>query len=213
MFGRQAPKDHGNRQIKFLLRQALLPRIEPKTVLDLFAGRGEISARLYQGFRELHCVEKNPRAFAFLEKRFSNLSEPAIYLHRGDNLRFISEKVAGISDINLVDADAYGSPTPQLKAFFQHDRVTEPMLIFATDGGKLARLRGRLWHPDWYSAREPEGRPAPRYNYTVVQHYELLIRQFWREMARAHAFRIQTFQLVWKQGKLVAYYGLLLAPV
>jgi len=69
MFGKSQPQDHGNRQIKFLLRQALLPRIEPKVALDLFAGRGEITGRLYQGFREIHCVEKNPKAFAFLEKR------------------------------------------------------------------------------------------------------------------------------------------------
>jgi len=227
MFSRQAPKDNSNKQIKFLLRQALLPRIEPKVALDLFAGRGEITGRLYQGFREIHCVEKNPRSFSFLQQRFAptlgarvtspaqcaQAAQPLIHLHRADNLKFISEKVAGIAGINLVDFDAYGSPNPQVKAFFQHYRASEPMLIFATDGGKLARLRGRLWHPDWYSAREPEGPSAPRYNHTVTQNYELLIRQFWREMARAHAFRLQTFELVWKRGKLVAYYGILIESV
>ena len=217
MFSRQAPTDNSNKQIKFLLRQAMLPRIEPGVALDLFAGRGEIASRLYQprsaGFREIHCVEKNPNSFAFLEKRFAGVENPQIHLHRGDNLKFISEKVAEIDGINLVDFDAYGSPNPQVKAFFRYYRASEPMLIFATDGGKLARLRGRLWHPDWYSAREPEGPPAPRYNHTVAQNYELLIRQFWRELSRVHAFSIQTFQLVWKRGKLVAYYGILLKPL
>ena len=213
MFDRSQPKDHGNKQIKFLLRQVLLPRIEPKVALDLFAGRGEISARLYSAFREIHCVEQNPRSFAFLEERLEGVENPQVHLHRGDNLNFISEQVAGIADINLVDFDAYGSPNPQVKAFFQHYRVSEPMLIFATDGGKLARLRGRLWHPDWYSTREPEGPAAPRYNHTVVQNYELLIRQFWRELGRVYSFRIQIFKLVWKARKGVAYYGILLAPL
>ena len=224
MFGRQAPKDHSNKQIKFLLRQALLPRIEPKVVLDLFAGRGEIASRLFLGFRELHCVEQNPRSFDFLQQRFAptlgarvtppaQAAQPLIHLHHRDNLEFISETVAGIPHINLADFDAYGSPNPQLKAFFRHYPVAEPTLVFATDGGKLARLRGRPWHPDWYSAREPEGPAAPRYNHTVAQGYELLIRQFWRELSCAHAFRIQTFKLVWKRGKMVAYYGILLSPL
>jgi len=217
MFSHQAPTDNSNKQIKFLLRQALLPRIEPKVALDLFAGRGEIAGRLYQGFREIHCVEKNPRAFAFLEKRWGTVipagpQSPVIHLHRGDNLKFISEKVAEIDGINLVDFDAYGSPNPQIKAFFRHHPVTEPMLVFATDGGKLAQLRGASWHPDWYSAKEPEGPSAARYQATVARNYEALIRQFWQEMASAHHFRIQVFRLYWKQRRLLAYYGLHLIP-
>jgi len=212
MFGTIRPKDHSNKQIKFLLRQVLLPRIRPKVGLDLFAGRGEIASRLYLDFEELYCVEKNPKSFAFLEKRLAGRSKPAVHLHRGDNLKFLADQAAGIRGINLADFDAYGSPNPQIKQFFKSYRVTEPMLIFATDGGKLARMRGRPWHPAWYSVKEPEGLAAPRYHQVVAQNYELLIRQFWRELAQTDAFRILEFHLYWKQGKLVAYYGLYLEP-
>ncbi|OGP58278.1 MAG: hypothetical protein A2V67_20585 [Deltaproteobacteria bacterium RBG_13_61_14] len=222
MFGTIRPKDHSNKQIKFLLRQVLLPRIRPRVGLDLFAGRGEIASRFYLDFEELHCVEKNPKSFAFLQKRLGarltlearvpSPALPLIHLHRGDNLKFLADQVAGIRGINLADFDACGSPNPQIKQFFKSYRVTEPMLIFATDGGKLALLRGAAWHPDWYSAREPEGPPVARYHSLVARDYELLIRRFWQEMAVAYGFSIQAFQLCWKQERLLAYYGLYLEP-
>lgn len=213
MFRNAPAKDHGSRQIKFLLRQALLPRLKLKVVLDLFAGRGEIAARFYLGGEELYLVEKNPKSFAFLARRFEGKTSPEVHLYCEDNLKFLAARVAGLSRINLVDFDAYGSPNRQIKRFFSLYRVREPMLVFATDGGKLALLRGAHWHPDWYSAREADGPPASRYHALVARDYETLIRGFWREMAAAHGFRLLSFPLVWKPGNLVAYYGLLLQPV
>ena len=215
MFGKTQAKDNSSRQIKFLLRQVLLPSIRPQVGLDLFAGRGEIASRLYLGCEELYCCEKDPKSFAFLQKRLGERlapGAPKIHLLHGDNLKFLADQVAGIQGINLADFDAYGSPNPQIKLFFRQRRVTEPMLIFATDAGKLALLRGAAWHPDWYSALEPEGLPATRYHPLVARDYELLIRRFWQEMAEAYGFSLKTFPLCWKRERFVAYYGLYIEP-
>ena len=221
IFRRNPPKDHTHKHLKLLLRQALLPRIRPQVALDLFAGKGEIAESCYLGFEELYCVEKHPRSFALLEKRFREylpgpdgaaVKKPVVRLFREDNLRFIAEELPAITRINGVDFDAYASPQFQIKAFFNAYPVREPMVVFVTDAGRLGRLRSGVWHPDWFSAREPSGPPAERRHPAPARHYELLIRQFWAELERAHGFNIKLFRLYWRQQRTVAYSGIFLVP-
>ncbi|GEM_PF-1395449 len=207
--------DHGNKYLKLLLRKAMLSRIHPQTALDLFAGRGEIARVLYQEFEELYCVEKDSRKFASLEKNLPRVSSPRIHLHRMDNRLFLQKMVKDIPQINLVDFDAYGSPNLQVKTFFAHYRLEGPTLIFATDGGKISCQRGRRFSPGLYSSCPyPSGSNTggTGYNPVLVHGYEKLIRQFWLEMAHTHSFRIELFKILWKKGKQVAYYGLLISP-
>jgi hypothetical protein len=204
--------DQGNKYLKLLLRKAMLSRIQPQTALDLFAGRGDIARVLYQGFEELHCVERDTRKFAALEKNLSKVQGPRIHLHRMNNRLFLQNMVKEIPRINLVDFDAYGSPNLQVKTFFAHYRLEGPTLIFATDSGKISCQRGRRFSPDLYSSCPGTNPGGTGYNPVLVHGYEKLIRQFWFEMAKAHRFRIELFKILWKKRRLVAYYGLLISP-
>jgi len=194
-----------------LLRKAMINLIHPHTALDLFAGNGEIAGSLYLGFEALHCVEKDPLKFHRLEK-ISASSRSNIHLHMMDNNEFLETRVHEIPGINLVDFDAYGSPNPQIRKFFANYKLTQPSLVFATDGGKLAHRKGGklstcsdLCHND---SVLDERMCNPRF--TAV--YEKLIYHFWLDMARANNFSIKVFRLLWKKRKQVAYYGLLVSP-
>ncbi len=204
--------DHGNRHLKLMLRRAMLSLVEPHTALDVFAGRGEIACALYQGFKELHCVEKNPRKFLQLEKNLSFISGPRIHAHKMDNLVFLETGASAIGDVNLLDFDAYGMPNLQIKSFFANCRLVQPTLVFVTDGGRMACMRGKRWSPGLYSSRTDSNLSGAGLSDVLVRQYERLILQFWHEMSQAYQFRMDAFKIFWKKRKQVAYYGLLISP-
>lgn len=211
------PKDNSELFLKLLLRKSLisLSGISFKgTALDLFSGRGEISSRLYRSFSELYCVEKDIAKFKWLEEKFKESQN--VHLFQMDNIKFLKKHLHGINSIELLDFDAYGTPNKTIKTFFEIYPVREKIVIFATDGGKLARLRCSGFSPSLYSVlnRDELGTENKGYGYNsiLIREYERLIRQFWFELSNAYGFKIELFKLLWKKGKGVAYYGALILP-
>jgi len=86
-----APKQHSHLLLKLLLRKTFLnlATIEHSVALDLFAGSGEISSRLYLDFEEIHLVEKDPKRFAGLKEKFSHLEKA--HLWQMNNMDFLIE--------------------------------------------------------------------------------------------------------------------------
>ncbi len=205
-----APKQHSHLLLKLLLRKTFLnlATIEHSVALDLFAGSGEISSRLYLDFEEIHLVEKDPKRFAGLKEKFSHLEK--VHLWQMNNLDFLKEHLRSIPDITLVDFDAYGSPNHQILEFFKNYPFRNSLLIFATDGGRLARIRARRFNPALYFAG-PEQKSGAGYDPVLTHNYQKLIQGFWKELAKIYGFEIKLFKLLWNKTKGVAYYGLWLA--
>ncbi len=204
-------KDNSNLYLKLLLRKTFLELAQPEksVAVDFFAGGGEIAKRLYLGFEDLHLVERDEKKFSFLEHRFSSTFN--VHLWKMDNIEFIRNHLPGIPDLSVADFDAYGSPNRQLLEFFKNYRIAQDLLIFATDGAKLARLRARRFSPKSYFAGLDE-KSAVGYDPVLVENYEQLIFGFWKELADRYAFKIEAFKLIWKKSLGVAYYGVWLRP-
>jgi hypothetical protein len=205
------PCDNSKLFLKLLLRKSLLGLgvTDQGMALDLFSGAGTIAARVYKGFRELHLVEKDERKLQRLRHEFSR--HPAARVWAMDNLEFIRERLATLPDPDLVDFDAYGSPNRQVRLFFEQRPVKKPLLIFATDGYYISRLRGQEFSPELYLAGADQA-SAGGYDPVLTQNFELLIRGFWDELSRRHKFRVSLFKLFWKKGGQVAYYGTVIEP-
>jgi len=205
------PRDNSSLLVKLLLRQSLLElgAVEPSGALDLFAGTGEIASRLYLNFQELHLVEQDEKKFKRLEQKF--LNRPNTRLYNADNREFIQQRLRSIKRLSVVDFDAYGSPNRQIQLFFDSWRLKSPLLVFATDGFSLARLRGLGFAPALYLAG-PDAKSAGGRDPVLNRNFELLVRSFWNELAKLYNFRIALFKLLWKKRKQVAYYGLLIEP-
>jgi len=205
------PKQHSHLSLKLLLRKTFLnlAPVEHTVALDLFAGSGEISSRLYLDFEEIHLVEKDRKKFAQLKEKFSHLEK--IHLWQVNNLDFLKEHLRSIPEITLVDFDAYGSPNRQILEFFKNYSFKNSLLVFATDGGKLARIRARRFNPSLYFAGLDQ-KSGIGYDPVLTQNYQKLIQGFWKELVKIYGFEIRLFKLLWNKTKGVAYYGLWLAP-
>ena len=205
------PQDNSSLLLKTLLRKSLLDlrATDRGTVLDLFAGRGEIAVKVYGGFREVHLVEKNSKQFAVLENKFAAC--PSVRLWRMDNLKFIAQKLALFPELRVVEFDAYGTPNHQIKLFFENHKLKKPLLVFATDGFRIARIRGANFSPQLYFAGPDRG-SVNRYDPVLDRHNEALIRTFWDGLAARHNFRILLFKLLRKKGGQVVYYGTWIEP-
>jgi len=204
-------RDNSSLLVKLMLRKSLLglKAVEQKCALDLFAGNGEIASRVYQDFPELHLVENDSAKFARLKRKFGD--EAGIKLWNLDNREFLARKLKTIPELSVVDFDAYGSPNRQIQLFFENRRLKKQLLIFATDGFTLARLRGREFSPMLYCAG-PDSESGAGYDPVLSRNFELLIRAFWEEMSKLHQFRIPLFKILWKKRRQVAYYGLWIEP-
>jgi len=205
------PKDNSKLFLKLLLRKSFLGLglVEKGVAVDLFSGAGAIAGRLYRDFRELHLVEKDEKKLARLELEFSGCKNARVW--KMDNLDFINNNLAVLPGLSLVDFDAYGSPNKQIHAFFESRVIRNPLLIFATDGFFISRLRGRTFSPELYLASQ-DRENATGYDPVLTRNFELLIRSFWDGLSKRHNFRISLFKILWKKGGQVAYYGTVIEP-
>ena len=128
-----------------------------------------------------------------------------------DNLKFIAQKLSLLPDLSVADFDAYGTPNRQVKLFFENRKLRKPLLVFATDGFRIARIRGANFSPQLYFAG-PDSGSVNRYDPVLDRHNEALIRTFWDELAARHNFRILLFKLLRKKGGQVVYYGTWIEP-
>jgi hypothetical protein len=108
-----------------------------ETILDLYAGEGNLS-RLYAPYcRKLVCVEKDEGAFKRLEE---TLQADNVELHNCDNMEYLEE--FDEPEVTFVDFDAFGCPNTQIAKFFEKHIVTKAVMVNVTDGSLLNLQRG-----------------------------------------------------------------------
>ncbi|MCX8176518.1 MAG: RsmD family RNA methyltransferase [Candidatus Bathyarchaeota archaeon] len=118
------------------LRMQVYLQFPRKTVLDLFAGKGCL-AYLYvkYGCERLICVEKDKRFFQVLRENLGKFKGKCeIEFFNMDNIEFLEKNLSPSEPVSHVDFDAFGSPSEQVKKFFQVYRLKTFLLCFLTDG-------------------------------------------------------------------------------
>jgi hypothetical protein len=100
------------------------------TVLELFAGHGNLSGLYEPHCEKLICVEKDEKTFKQLA---TNLRSSTTELRCVDNLAFLTN-VSNIPDVSFVDFDAYGCPNLQIQKFFANYPVKRAIMVNVTDG-------------------------------------------------------------------------------
>ncbi|HUT54600.1 MAG TPA: hypothetical protein VM658_14515 [bacterium] len=208
--------DHAFPELKRLLRSRLIRLVAPKAAVDFFAGEGRILAGLYGGFAAVHAVEKDPAKLARLlararEQAAANRPGPALTAYAMDNRDFVRAILPGLADVTFMDFDAYGNPHPLIAQAFAHHRVRERTAVAVTDGGRMALLRGQRITPAAYQVAAPDHRLA-RTRSLSASEYELLVRGFWKELAKKYGLTASYFTASWAKGRRVMYYGLIIAP-
>jgi len=205
--------DNGFPEIKILLRKKLLRNINPENALDLFAGEGRMLRETAPFFRSVYAVEKDPKKYLKLHENIKQQNLENAGPHCMEAGLFIKTRLPELAGINFIDLDAYGSPNRVIKELFKNWRPEQRSALAVTDGGKICLCRGNRIRPaDYFIEAGAEDQKTVRIRPGLVRDYELLIKSFWKSLARMHGFRITEFLSAWKKSRRVIYYGICIEP-
>jgi len=148
--GQTAPDLH---PVKFEQRGRLAARIRNKngTILELYAGRGNLSKNVYMHHAgRLILVDSDAKALRIAHRRLGDRVEHEEYAM--DNIAFIRNVLPklDLDDLTLVDFDPFGSPAKVAKEFFSVYKVRKPLYVAFTDGSSqhnrfIQNEEGRRW--------------------------------------------------------------------
>lgn len=135
--GYTAPTIH---PVKLEQRRRLDENIQGRggTVLELYAGRGNLSRHIYaKRGRKLILVDSDAEALQQAHQKLRGRCQHETIAK--DNVRWIEEEMEPeeLSDLLIVDFDAFGSPAEPAKAFFANYPVKKSMYVAFTDGSAL----------------------------------------------------------------------------
>lgn len=130
--GGHGQKDNQSSEVKVRMRRRLVQRMRLSSadrILEGFAGEGEMWRRVWCDFRGATIDRDEDKARLAAERRRGW----AVYC--GDTIRALRAGWMGHEAFRVVDLDAYGSPWPVLRAWFQGERTRAPeTAILLTDG-------------------------------------------------------------------------------
>lgn len=117
---------------KFAQRKRICEKITNRygTILELFAGRGYLTEKLYSKFcvKGILVEKKNyDELTRFKSRRYT------IFIK--NNEKFLKEDLnrLDLNDMTLIDFDAFGTPIPAIHIFFRNFKVTKPFFLTLTD--------------------------------------------------------------------------------
>jgi len=202
---RYRPK-HGEPKLsvsKFAQRRAAARLVRQDVIVELNAGRGYIS----QAYRVPHSkhilVDADPYVLAVAKRRLGRDPRKEYYVM--DNDRWIDEVLPSYQGrVTLVDFDPYGGCGKTIQHFFEHYKVTRPMVVTLTDGS-VADWR-HVAVTDfyaWYKSRKK--RPSPR-------DIPDMIDGLFKHLGRRHGFKAVKVDGVWKEDRHAYYATYVLKP-
>ena len=125
--------------VKVKLRTELRDKIpEHDWVLELYAGRGALTEKVYAGHcNKIWLVDADSGNLQVARERLEGVNYESFCM---DNLkwlkRYLRFKVEEFQEhLTLVDFDAFGMPGRQIQRFFELFRVQRPLCVAITDGG------------------------------------------------------------------------------
>jgi hypothetical protein len=107
-------------------------------ILELFAGRGALTEKVYAGYcNKLWLVDADNANLQVARSRLEGFTYEAFFM---DNLKWLKNylrfKVEAFQEhLTLVDFDAFGMPGRQIQRFFELFRIQRPLCVAITDGG------------------------------------------------------------------------------
>ena len=172
-----------------------------KTILELFAGEGNIS-EIYAGLGKRHIlIDDDAKA---LEKAKAKVKDALIFPAK--NEAWMKQHLSELEDISLVDFDPYGSPTDAVKQFFSLYKVREPIAVAITDGtasNLMSWFPYHLWEK--YEAKETNYR----------ERIPVLLDQLLEQLGEKYGFKAERINGLWGgsgRQQRVYYTGYLLKP-
>jgi hypothetical protein len=165
---------------KLAQRKELIEKAREGTVLELFAGRGNLSKAAFKPkARRFILVDADGEELAKALKATNGVETKA---YVADNIDWCEHELKNerLSDLSYVDFDAFGSPAPAMKAFFENYKVKRPIYVGLTDGA--GHYIGQV--------RYPADLPLPkRREKWIRQHYGVKVDgQKWNKQEQVRIF-------------------------
>jgi len=119
---------------KLFQRKAATEKLSKGTVLELFAGRGNLSQEVWsKKANDIVLVDKNKKFLATADKKLKGKVKHETIV--ANNIKWLQNEMEPhkLKNLKAVDFDAFGSPAKQVKAFFDNYPVKKSMLVCLTD--------------------------------------------------------------------------------
>jgi tRNA G26 N,N-dimethylase Trm1 len=194
---------------KLKQRQILADKMGTKgTVLEVYAGKGELTKAVYsEKADKVVMVDKNPKFLAEADQKLKVKREIIL----GDNVAWLKEAMnpAELTNLKLVDFDAYGSPAQTIKAFFDNYPITKNLLIALTDGSQIyvaykQDAEGRRWLKENYDIDVLPGHFGKREDQIRI------LNEFMEAQGRKHDFKVEPISVA--HGVHAVYAGYKITP-
>jgi len=118
---------------KFVQRKKMCERLKNKfgTIVELFAGRGYLTEKLYSKFSNKSILVEREKY-----EELARFKKPKYTIYQMNNQKFLEEnlKKIDLSNMTLIDFDAFGMPMAAINIFFRNFKVTKPFFLTLTDG-------------------------------------------------------------------------------
>lgn len=202
-----------SREEKHRLRLWTYGFLKQETVLDLYAGEGNLSRLYAPRCERLICVEKDGEVFEELKSNLSSFDN--ISLVNCDNLYFLED--LDEENISFVDFDAYGCPNLAIMKFFEKYNVDRAIMVNATDGVliNLSRLATVDLEKYYLLNLYPKGR-LPRREWDSKRHLNRLLpwlqETFIHLLAAKYGFNTHFVYHAMNRAANVTYYGFISYP-
>jgi hypothetical protein len=137
-------------------RKELVKSVDGGTVLELNAGRGNLTKEVYaKKLDNAVLVDEDKKALASADKKLKGKIKHETNVAK--NVRWLENEMApeDLKNLKVVDFDPFGSPSDTMKAFFDEFPVKHSMFIGITDGSKrylgyVNSRKGRAWLKEHY---------------------------------------------------------------
>jgi hypothetical protein len=203
--------DHINPE-KFVFRREALARDRGRAkVIELYAGLGYLTSRVYAPvYPEVVVVEKDPEHFRRLLRRLGRFANVRYY--NKTNAGFIAEDLPNHLDFSAVDFDAFGSPGEAVMQFFEavDGRLPRPFLLLMTDGGLLAARRRAPMNLYRYYLAGPDETSRPPAG--LAERFEEFQARFVERLASRHGFTSRATAAQRNPNETVLYSAYVVAP-
>jgi len=183
-----APALHPAKQLQREQLTSMLPK--KGTVLELYAGRGNLSKSVYsKNADKLILVDMDKDALGNARRKLEGVRHETYPL---ENTEFVDKHLNnGLrgelqKDLTLVDFDAFGSPADAMKSFFSKYEVKRPLYVGVTDGSFVFAQR---------HAHQEYGRDWVRKHYGVHMYprnrekYVEILDKFMDGLGEKHGFK------------------------
>jgi tRNA G26 N,N-dimethylase Trm1 len=123
---------------KEVQRQELADKLRGGTVLETYAGKGELSEKVYSKKADkIVALDKNKELLMKTDRRLDRKVKHEVIV--SDNVKWLDKHMdpKQLEKLRLVDFDAFGSPAKPARSFFKHFPIRRKMYVALTDGSKM----------------------------------------------------------------------------